>query len=199
MADDEARLVEVLEEHQRLGLLGRAPVAEAMAHAAGFVDRLRPATTVLDLGSGGGLPGLVVALRRPEASVVLLDARASRTDLLQRAVGRLGLGARVTVVHARAEDLGRRPEWRELLDAVVARGFGPPPEVAECAAPFLRLGGQLVVSEPPAPAPERWPAPGLALVGLALDPRPTGSYVSCTKVAPCPARYPRRRRTPALY
>jgi 16S rRNA (guanine527-N7)-methyltransferase len=199
MAEHDASLVEVLTEHQHLGLLGPGPVTTAIDHAAGFARVLRPAGTVLDLGSGGGLPGLVLARCLPATRFVLLDARSSRTDLLVRALGRLGLGDRVEVVTGPAEEIVRRPGWRERIDAVVARGFGPPAEVAECAAPFLRIGGQLVVSEPPASSPDRWPVAGLARVGLVPDPSIDPTYASCTKVEPCPDRYPRRRRTPPLY
>jgi hypothetical protein len=80
-------------------------------------------------------------------------------------------------------------------DAVVARSFGPPGVVAECAAAFLRVGGQLVVSEPPEGTvpTERWPQDGLALLGLQRDQLGPGArYASCTQITTCPERYPRR-------
>jgi 16S rRNA (guanine527-N7)-methyltransferase len=76
------------------------------------------------------------------------------------------------------------------MDMVVARSFGPPATVAECAAPFLRVGGVLLVSEPPG-APDRWPAPGLEQLGLV-----PGSVVEgirrLEQVALCPPQLPRR-------
>jgi 16S rRNA (guanine527-N7)-methyltransferase len=142
----------------------------------------------------------VLAVALAETAVVLLDASERRTDFLRRAVGRLGLVPRVTVVAARAETAGREPAWRGAFDAVVARSFGEPAVTAEAAAPFLRVGGQLVVSEPPEPAVDRWPPAGLALVGLVRDGADAGGAVaSFTQAETCPARYPRRRFQPPLF
>ena len=72
----------------------------------------------------------------------------------------------MTILGAAAEDAGRDAEWRGGFDLVTARSFGAPAVVAECGAPFLRVGGRLVVSEPPSDGPTRWPVEGLAAVGL---------------------------------
>lgn len=191
-APRDATLEGVLRDAARTGLLGPGELSGSVEHSRGFLTVLRPAGKVLDLGSGAGLPGLVVAVERPELDVVLLDASERRTDALRRSVGRLGLGGRVRVIWRRAEDLGRDPAWRGCCDAVVARSFGPPGLVAECAAPLLRAGGQLVVSEPPSHDPGRWPADGLAEFGLVRDAVATQAYASFTLVGSCPDRYPRR-------
>lgn len=147
------RLIEELERSQRLGFLGPAPVDAHLAHARGFAVAVEaPPTRFLDLGSGGGVPGLVLAELWPGAQAVLLEAGERRCGFLREAVGRLGLDGRVAVVRQRAEEAGRSPTWRGGFDLVVARSFGPPAVTAECAAPFLRVGGRLVVSEPPADA-----------------------------------------------
>jgi SAM-dependent methyltransferase len=192
-------LVDVLEEAGRLGLIGSGPVGPAIAHAGRFAVALRPVQRVVDLGSGGGLPGLVIAARRPELQFVLLDGRGNRTDFLRRAVSRLGWADRVQVLEARAEAAGHDRRWRGQFDAVVARSFGSPSVTAECAAPFLRVGGQLVVSEPPDPSTSRWPAAGLALVGLVRDADSTEGVASFTQRTPAPARFPRRRPTPPIF
>ena len=84
------------------------------------------------------------------------------------------------------------------MDAVVARSFGAPAVVPECGAPFLRTGGVLVVREPPDVDPaERWPAAGLASVGLARDPDEIDGVVRLRQVASCPDRFPRRVGVPA--
>jgi 16S rRNA (guanine527-N7)-methyltransferase len=83
-------LLGVLQEAADLGFLGPGAVWDHVGHAAGFLAALRPAARVLDLGSGGGVPGLVLAAARPDAALVLLDASQTRTDFLKRAVGRLG-------------------------------------------------------------------------------------------------------------
>ena len=154
---------------------------------------------MLDLGSGGGLPGLVIAVGVPEVRVVLLDASERRTDALRRAVSALALGQRVEVWRGRAEQFGRDERCRGAFDAVVSRGFGPPGVTAECAAPFLAVGGQLVVSEPPAGSTGRWPASGVSLVGLTLDPGGSTAFASLTQAELCPDRFPRRSLRPALF
>lgn len=184
-------LVEQLTQARSLGFLGPGPVEDHVAHAMGFVRALGQLSgTVVDLGSGGGVPGLVVALARPDLDLVLVDAMAKRCAFLESAVMALGLG-HTTVILGRAEEVGRS-ERRGTAAAVLARGFGPPAVTAECAAPLLRVGGLLVVSEPPTGA-GRWPKAGAARFGL----RPTTRYESpalqvLVQEAPCPDRYPRR-------
>jgi 16S rRNA (guanine527-N7)-methyltransferase len=194
-----AALLAVLREAAALGFLGPGPVEPHVTHALRFDGVLRPTAALLDLGSGGGVPGLILASVRPTVEVVLLDARTQRTDFLARAIGRLGWSERVTVLAGRAEALGRSPAWRGRFGAVVARSFGSPAETAECGAPFLAAGGQLVVSEPPDPAADRWPVDGLGLVGLRADEIGAGGLASFTQVEPCPDRFPRRRRRPSLF
>lgn len=139
-------------------------VAHAEAMAVCLPD---DATPVVDLGSGGGVPGLVLATGRPGSAFVLLDARQRRTAFLRDAVERLGLAPRVEVVEERAEVAARRPGLRGTAGAVVARAFGPPPVTAECAVGFLRVAGVLVVSEPPEGDPAgRWPGEALEALGL---------------------------------
>ncbi|HKA02727.1 MAG TPA: RsmG family class I SAM-dependent methyltransferase, partial [Acidimicrobiales bacterium] len=87
-------------------------MANHVEHAARFLAALRPAERLLDLGSGGGVPGLPLAVLLPEAQVVLLDASVRRTDFLERAVGRLDLAGRAAVVTGRAEIVGHLPAWR---------------------------------------------------------------------------------------
>ncbi len=192
-------LVAVLEEAAALGFLGSGPIETHLRHAQRFVPPLRPTDRVLDLGTGGGVPGLIVAALLPAVAVVLVDARTNRTDFLARAVGRLGWADRVTVVAARAEELGRDVGWRGQMPAVVARSFGRPSVTAECAAPLLAVGGQLLVSEPPESPAGRWPAAGLALVGLQADHTKDAGVASFTQIEACPARFPRRRLRPELF
>lgn len=193
---DEA-LVAVLARAQRLGVLGPTPVEAHLAHAARFVAALAPVEgTVVDLGSGAGVPGLVVARARPDLVLVLLDANERRVALLDEAIEQLDLAPRVRTVLGRAEVRGREIAHRGAYDAVCARSFGPPAVVAECAAPLLRPGGLLVVSEPP-DGPDRWPVEGLAQLGLGpVAEAPAGVEV-LRQLAPCPDRYPRRTGVPA--
>jgi 16S rRNA (guanine527-N7)-methyltransferase len=202
-------LVEALEEARRLGFLGEEPLEQQVRHSLGFARALAsvaaaPPASWMDLGSGGGLPGLVLAWHWPQSRAVLLDANLRRTDALQGAVTAMDWAGRVRVQRARAEEAGREPEWRGSQQVVVTRSFGPSAVVAECAAPFLEVGGYLVVSEPPArdPAgghPDRWPALPLADLGLRPLHFSQGEfgYQLLVQAHPCPDRFPRRTGVPA--
>jgi 16S rRNA (guanine527-N7)-methyltransferase len=199
-------LLAVLERSRSLGFLGPGSVRVQVEHAQGFAGGPEgtpqaPASRFVDLGSGGGLPGLVLADLWPESSGVLLDAAARRCEFLAEAVRELGWDDRIQVVRARAEDAGRQADLRAASDLVVARGFGPPAVTAECAAPLLAEGGRLTVSEPPEPPPDppRWPPEGLAELGLALGPEwhVPFHYRSFVQAQRCPDRYPRRVGVPA--
>jgi 16S rRNA (guanine527-N7)-methyltransferase len=145
------------------------------------------------------VPGLVLATALPGWRWDLVEAGARRAAFLERAVHDLHLEDRVRVRHLRAEELGRTAAERGTADAVTARSFGPPAVTAECAAPLLRPGGVLVVSEPPGGADVRWPAAGLRALGLAVAARRPGppALVVLGQQAPCPTRYPRRPGIPA--
>jgi 16S rRNA (guanine527-N7)-methyltransferase len=194
-------LLEVLAAAQGRGAIGPIPLADHVRHALGFLAAwpdLADATAVLDLGSGGGLPGLVLAARLPETRFVLLDGRMERARLLETMVDGLGWADRVAILAERAEVAAHRPGLRRGFPAVVARGFGPPAATAECGTGFLAPEGVLVVSGPPGGAPERWLADplgelGLELVDVVVLPP---SFVVLKSVAPCPERFPRRVGVP---
>jgi 16S rRNA (guanine527-N7)-methyltransferase len=190
-------LLDVLERARDIGLLGPGPVAAHLDHAARWATALGPeAGSFLDLGAGAGVPGLALLALWPDATATFLDARRRSAEFLVTAAAELGWRDRVAVAEGRAEELGRDPELRERFPLVVARGFGSPPETAECGSAFVRPGGRLSVSEPPAGDPARWPADGLAEVGLrhvtpeASDAGP--SFVILEKTDPLGGRFPRR-------
>jgi 16S rRNA (guanine527-N7)-methyltransferase len=203
--------------------LGEVPLETHIEHALGFADAAGwvpepdlkvpgpgppPAMLTegpwLDLGSGGGIPGLVLAHRWPDREAVLLDSNERRTAFLSQVVGSQGWGDRVRVVTGRAEVVGRAEGRRGAFSLVVARSFGPPPVTAECAAPFLRRGGVLIVSEPPGSDgeaeldPDRWPEEGLHTVGLARLGLRRGQfgYAVLRQTVTCPERFPRRVGVP---
>jgi len=185
-----------LERARTLGFLGPGAVADHLVHSSAFEAVLVGLTgRVVDLGSGGGVPGLVLALRRPDLEVVLVEAMVKRAAFLEVTIEALGL-RRTRVVAERAELVGRS-ELRGMADAVVARGFGPPAVTAECGAALLRPDGLLIVSEPPDDT-SRWPPDGLALLGLEAVRRQEGppAMQVLRQVSPCPERYPRRDGMP---
>ena len=122
----------------------------------------------VDLGSGGGLPGLVLALQWPETRWLLVDSNARRAAWLREAVPRSSAFHQGRVFVVNEPNLQVGGEWRETAALVTARGFGLPAATAECAAPLLRVGGRLLVAEPPERQLERWPREGLAELGLEL-------------------------------
>lgn len=199
-AGDE-RLARVLGAGRAQGYLGPAPIAPQIEHARAMgrvVDGWGGRS--LDLGSGGGLPGLVLAVSHPASRWLLLDAHGGRCRFLEWAVAELDLTSRVEVFQARAEEAGRRPELREAFALVTARAFGSPAVTAECGSALTAPGGRLVVSEPPDPDPGRWPVDDLAALGLRQRPvsddgRPRLAVFD--KVQASPERVPRRTGVPA--
>jgi 16S rRNA (guanine527-N7)-methyltransferase len=194
-------LAAVLERQRRRDLLGPEGFDAVVAHSRGFAALVGDAPrSAVDLGSGGGVPGLVLAVEVwPRSELVLVDASQRRCTYLELEVAALGVADRVAVRWGRAEDVGRDPVLRGSVDVVTARCFGPPGVTAECAAPLLRPGGVLLVSEPPRSRGERWPAAGLARAGMAMDglvEEGGSTYARLRQVAPCPDALPRRPGVP---
>lgn len=158
----DAAVLEVLQESQRVGFLGDRNLLEVIEHARSFVDALAGVSgTVVDLGAGGGVPGLVIAHDRQDLEIVMVDRRAKRTDFLDRMVRRLGWSDRIQVVCADVEDV---IAGGTQADAAVARGFGPPAVTLSMAARLVRAGGRIVISEPP--DGDRWPTELTAELGV---------------------------------
>ena len=136
--------------------------------------------------------------------MALLEANGRRAAFLRRAVERLGMASRVSVLEERAEVCGRREDLRAGFDGVLARSFGRPAVAAECAAPLLKMDGWLIVSEPPRAEVEgdeetRWPAEPLRELGLerAEVIHQEFEYQTLRQAGPCPDRFPRRNGVPA--
>ena len=168
MSSPDHELESILRRSQELGFLGERPVDEVIEHARGFVAALQhldAGCRIIDLGAGGGVPGLVIAHDRPDVRISLLDRRTKRTDFLEQVVRRLGWGARVEVV---AMDIARFvTSGPPPFDAVVARGFGPPELTLRWAAALVGPGGAIVISEPP--SGDRWDPALLAELGVHRD------------------------------
>ena len=195
-------VAEALGRSSDRGFLGRMPVAEQIDHALGFVAAVetelgRFPISVADLGTGGGVPGLVLHSCWPECRLVLLDGNQRRIEFLTAQIDSWGSSSRVHVVRGRAEELARDDRFRRRFEVVTARSFGAPAVTVECGAPMLGLGGVMVVSEPPGePDESRWPDEGLARVGLIRSSRlrfdDRFGYQVLIKSDETPERYPRR-------
>jgi 16S rRNA (guanine527-N7)-methyltransferase len=205
MPAPDAAVLAALEDAQRFGFLGPGPVGEQVDHATAIASVLEtegvgPAD-FLDLGTGGGLPGLVLAARWSGHRATLLDGSARRTALLRRTIVGLGWQTRVAVAEGRAEALARNPELRSSFPLVVARSFAAPAVTAEVGSAFVQVGGVLVVSEPSGdPGARRWPAEALARLGLhPVELRHgIGARVAMlVRVDPVDERWPRGVGTPS--
>lgn len=133
--------VELLERwRQSMNLIGPGPVSEHVEDCDRALAGLRPEGHWVDLGSGAGFPGLVLAARWPELRVDLVDSRRKRCVFLEQVLGTAGVPPeRVRVVQARVEDVPGP------YDGVVARAFAPPEEVLAHADRLLRPGGLCVL------------------------------------------------------
>ena len=114
--------------------------ARHLAESVAFAAMLPTGPRLLDVGSGGGLPGLVIAIERPDLQVHLLEATGKKATFLAEAVTALGLDA--VVHHGRAEELALG-DLRGTFDIVTARAVAPLQRLVPWCAPFLRPGGQL--------------------------------------------------------
>lgn len=159
----------ILQEGIRAGQIGGNSEPHGK-HAMGFTRFLDDSAEFVgkcaDIGSGVGLPGLILADACPATSWLLIERREGRTDLLRRAIARLELEDRVDVFTGDAVEVARGQD-RGSFDWVTARSFGPPADTAECSVGLLAPGGSLITSEPYEGSREqRWPEAGLAEVGL---------------------------------
>jgi len=141
-AEQLTTLLELIARDEHVPTAVRDPAEAVDVHVADSlagleVAALHDATSIADLGSGAGFPGLPLAIARPAAHVVLVESATRKADFLRRAADAIGV-ANVEVVHARAE------EWGATTDAAVARALDALPVLAEYAAPLLRVGGVLV-------------------------------------------------------
>lgn len=154
---------------------------------------------VIDIGSGGGVPGLALACVMPEVAFTLLEPTAKKARWLETAAGVLGL-SNVGVLAERAERAGRERGLRDGFDAAVVRAVGRLPVVVELTLPFVRPGG-LALFVKGAQAEQELAEAGAALKALhgahagTID-TPTGRIVVVEKLRPTPRPYPRRDGEP---
>ena len=123
-----------------LDSLTLVPWVAAATEAAETAER-RP--RLADVGSGGGLPGLVLACVHPGMSITLVEATGKKADFLAETAAGLGL-SEVTVVNDRVERVGRDPAHRERYDVVTSRAVGPLPVLSEYLVPLARVDGTIL-------------------------------------------------------
>ncbi|HPJ01362.1 MAG TPA: 16S rRNA (guanine(527)-N(7))-methyltransferase RsmG [Candidatus Limiplasma sp.] len=200
--------------NERINLTGDASF-EAMLDRH-LMDSLTPLTveglignnaSLIDVGSGAGLPGMPLAIARPDLRVTLLDSMQKRVVFLQTVVQTLSL-ANVSVLHARAEDAAQNAACRERFDIATARAVAALPVLQELLLPFVRVGGKCVCLKGPAAEDELLAGAAAAgllgggspeMVEIALPFAPDLRHVLAIteKHSQTPKRYPRRSGTPA--
>lgn len=161
---------------------------------------------LIDVGSGGGFPGLPLAIAFPDMDVTLLEATRKKVNFLQHIVGRLDL-RNCRAFHGRAEEIAHEPKRRESYDAVTARALALMPALVELCLPFLKEGGTLIAPKG-ADAEQEMDAASNALSVLGGEahgiilPEPDSPIpadhrlVIIHKVTPTPDSYPRRSGAP---
>ncbi len=213
---EDSRLEASFERAQAQGFLGKGSTAKHILHARAHAsvafrevvlsatptDDQDTRTTVdqsdqikcLDLGAGGGVPGLVIAFDHSTITMTLLERSDRRCEFLTSEVLELGLSNTVNVVCADAAEAAHDEAHRENYDFVLSRSFGRPCAVAECGAGLVIPGGELVVSEPPTNDPARWPTGPLAELGFELSEITTSMphFAVLRKTDLCPVDVPRQ-------
>lgn len=159
-------------------------------------------SSIIDIGTGAGFPGLVVAIFRPDLEITLLDSLEKRCNFLNSVISRLSL-TRVNVVWSRAEEAGRSQLYRGSFDYATARAVAALPVLLEYALPFLKVGGSFLAMKGPAQDDD----PGYALEQLGGEFGGEASYplpltqeerriYQFTKTSPTPDKFPRRPGKP---
>lgn len=165
---------------------------------------LGPGARVIDVGSGGGCPGIPIAIAMPDLKVTLLEATGKKTAFLERVASVLGL-SNVTVLNGRAETFAaHKSPHREAYDVAMARAVGPIAVVAELTVPFAKMGGQILLIKGQKAEEELEAASKamhmLKVVHAGTIESETGRIVVLDKRVATPNTYPRRdgepKRTP---
>ncbi len=161
--------------------------------------------TMIDVGTGAGFPGLVIALACPGIKVTLMDSQMKRLKFLEAVVEQLHV-TNVRILHDRAEDGARKPELRERFDLAVARAVAPLNVLCEYLLPYVKVGGKAVCWKGPALTDEILQGEKAASilggkVGEKIPcPIPGRDWehnlLTVHKVAPTPGKYPRKAGTP---
>jgi 16S rRNA (guanine527-N7)-methyltransferase len=165
-----------------------------------FIEHLPAGAGVIDVGSGGGLPGIPLAIARPDLRVTLLESTGKKAAFLSECVRTLPLPNAVAV-NDRAEKAGHDRRHREKYDAVVCRAVGVMTEILECSLPLVTVGGVLLAMKGPKAQQELEDAgDAMSILGAGefavVDAYPESFglntvIVSVVKADPTPDEYPR--------
>jgi len=116
-----------------------------------FIDSLTPLTTglfrdnikVIDIGTGGGFPGLPIKIVKKDLDVLLMDSTMKKINFLNDVIDKLEL-ERIEAIHGRAEEMGHNPQYREQFDIAVSRAVAQLNTLCEYCLPFVKVGGYFI-------------------------------------------------------
>ena len=162
---------------------------------------LKPGASIVDVGTGAGFPGLPLLILRPDLRVTLMDSLQKRLTFLEAVLKELKLKAEL--VHARAEDAGQNPMYREKFDIALTRAVSGLPVLCELTLPLVKVGGVSIAYK--GDCAEELAASGNALSVLhataerVVIPADYGAreLVILTKTGTTPKQYPRKAGTPS--
>jgi 16S rRNA (guanine527-N7)-methyltransferase len=181
--------------------LVKGPAEPLVQDSLVLLAHLDGVRTLVDVGSGGGLPGLPLKILRPDLAVTLVEADSAKAAFLVTACAQLALDG-VAVVNARAEEAAHDAALREAFDVAVARALAPMAVLAELCLGFVRVGGRLLAQKTgaedvSAAAIEAMGGGGTRVVAAPSPARSSGTVVVVDKIRPAPDAYPRRPGLPA--
>jgi hypothetical protein len=206
LTDDQlASLDEAWTPARAAGVIGTAPVEALVEHTVWFARAVCSSFSasfdefdgrIVDVGTGAGLPGVILAALLPHAELRLVDASERRLDHARRASRALGVGDRVEIAHGRGDELAHDAAWRGTHDVAVARLLGDPAETIEQLAALGSAGRS---------DHGRCRRVGDGSVGCAAGHRtahlvgflvrvPVGLFASVNVLAPIPSSFPRQER-----
>ena len=174
----------------------------------GFVDEklLNEELTLCDVGSGAGFPSLPLKIINPKLKITIVDSLNKRIKFLDGLVQKLNLQD-VNLVHGRAEEMGKNPQFRESFDVVTARAVAAMNVLTEFCLPLVKIGGQFVAMKSEK-APEELETAQFAIKTLGGEiknqesvelPNDAGirNFIFVGKISKTPKKYPRKPGTPA--
>jgi 16S rRNA (guanine527-N7)-methyltransferase len=137
----------LMEWNAKINLVSRkkADIFDLIDESKMFFEAIdfKPGIQILDLGTGGGLPGIVIAIHHPEASLTLLDSIQKKIKAVDDIINKLGL-TNANAICTRAEELSAQREHKNKYDYVVTRSVAVLPELSKWSKDLLKPGGKLI-------------------------------------------------------